>query len=384
MKIIRPVNVADSTLTSSTILENDYAAHSVSTVYAAGDFIMEVDTNVHKIYQSLVGVRATVTLTIASPCVVTFSGTIPAADTPVVFTTTGALPTGVLPGTVYYVKSPTTTGFNISATVGGANINTSGSQSGVHTAVASANYNKDITNTTYWIDAGATNRWRMFDSSITSQTSASDEIEVVFDLGERVDTITLLNISAKSARVVVEDAVDGVVYDSTANLISSGGITDLYLYFFEPVERVADFVFEDLPPYANPTITITLEDPSNTVLCGGCVLGLSRDFSDDGMGVERGAKTGIQDYSIKQRDTFGNYTILERAFNKRADFTVYVPSDLTEALQTTLSRYRATPIVYIGHVEHKTTIIYGFYKDFSIEIAYPTFSVCTISLEGLT
>ena len=71
----------------------------------------------------------TVTLTIASPCVLT--STVAFADnTPFTFTTTGALPTGLLPGVTYYLKYITASTYNISATSGGSAINTSGSQSG--------------------------------------------------------------------------------------------------------------------------------------------------------------------------------------------------------------------------------------------------------------
>ena len=52
--------------------------------------------------------------------------------TAVVLTTTGALPTGLLVGTIYYVVNTVTTQFNLSATPGGAAINTSGTQTGVH------------------------------------------------------------------------------------------------------------------------------------------------------------------------------------------------------------------------------------------------------------
>jgi hypothetical protein len=57
-----------------------------------------------------------------------------AGDT-VTFTTTGALPTGLTAGTVYYVLSAglTANAFEVSATAGGAPIDKSGSQSGVHT-----------------------------------------------------------------------------------------------------------------------------------------------------------------------------------------------------------------------------------------------------------
>jgi hypothetical protein len=74
------------------------------------------------------------TVTIASPAVVT--STVSLLDnTPVILTNTGypsALPTGLVVGTTYYVKSSTGPTFNLSATPGGAAINTSGSQSGDH------------------------------------------------------------------------------------------------------------------------------------------------------------------------------------------------------------------------------------------------------------
>lgn len=78
----------------------------------------------------------TVTMTIASPCVVTWNSHGLLDGTPIVFTTSGTLPSGIVSGTTYYVKSPATNTFNVAATPGGTAINTSGSQSGTHTAVA--------------------------------------------------------------------------------------------------------------------------------------------------------------------------------------------------------------------------------------------------------
>ena len=73
-----------------------------------------------------------VTMTIASPCVITKAGHGLAADREVFFKTTGNLPTGIVQYTHYYVKLPETDTFQISATPGGAAINTSGTQSGTH------------------------------------------------------------------------------------------------------------------------------------------------------------------------------------------------------------------------------------------------------------
>jgi len=104
---------------------------------------------------------ATITVTIASPAVVTwsghpFSGTAPRADAcPVVFTTTGALPTGITAGTNYWVVPTTISGntFSIATSIANAisetKVNTSGTQSGTHTGTAgtvlSTGTTKDVT-----------------------------------------------------------------------------------------------------------------------------------------------------------------------------------------------------------------------------------------------
>lgn len=81
------------------------------------------------------GSKQTVTMTIATPCVVTWPGAAPADNTPFILNTTGALATGLTAGVTYFVKSGSGSNSNLAATAGGANINTSGSQSGVHSAI---------------------------------------------------------------------------------------------------------------------------------------------------------------------------------------------------------------------------------------------------------
>lgn len=84
----------------------------------------------------LIGTQ-TVTISIASPGVVTSSFALP-NGTAITLTTTGALPTGLVAGTTYFVVNSSGTTFNLAATLGGAAINTSGSQSGVQSILSSA------------------------------------------------------------------------------------------------------------------------------------------------------------------------------------------------------------------------------------------------------
>lgn len=80
------------------------------------------------------GTGRTATMTIASPCVVTYANHGLSDGFKVVFATTGALPTGVTAGTTYYTKSTGANTFNLYTDAGLTTIvNTSGSQSGTHT-----------------------------------------------------------------------------------------------------------------------------------------------------------------------------------------------------------------------------------------------------------
>lgn len=101
------------------------------------------------------GSTATITMTIATPAVVSWTAHGLTAGTPVVFTTTGALPTGITAGTYYYVIATglATDSFRVSATLGGSAVNTTGSQSGVHTALAAGSFE---VNTNGWTPGGPT------------------------------------------------------------------------------------------------------------------------------------------------------------------------------------------------------------------------------------
>jgi len=71
----------------------------------------------------------TFTVTVASPAVFSLGFAL-SNGTAVTLTTTGYLPTGLVPGTVYYVINASGTTCNLSATYGGSAINTTGTQSG--------------------------------------------------------------------------------------------------------------------------------------------------------------------------------------------------------------------------------------------------------------
>lgn len=89
---------------------------------------------------SVPNATATVTMTIANPAVVTWTGNTLNNISPVVFTTTGALPTGITAGTVYWTTNVSGNTFNVSTSIAnaiaGTKVTTTGSQSGTQTATS--------------------------------------------------------------------------------------------------------------------------------------------------------------------------------------------------------------------------------------------------------
>lgn len=87
------------------------------------------------------------TISIATPAVITFNSHNLATGDSFTITTTGALPTGLVAGTTYYVTNSSTNTFNVSTTyanaIAGTKINTSGTQSGTHTINPSDKYYLD-------------------------------------------------------------------------------------------------------------------------------------------------------------------------------------------------------------------------------------------------
>ena len=108
-------------------------------VYAFRDNATGTNCNM---YRAFTGSSSTVTITIASPGVITWTAHQFPQGQKVVFSTTGTLPTGITAGTTYYVVNPTANTFQISATAGGSAITTSGTQSGVQTATGTAGWNQ--------------------------------------------------------------------------------------------------------------------------------------------------------------------------------------------------------------------------------------------------
>lgn len=378
MKLVRSAVIDDASLISSNVPET-VSAYSGTAVYVLGGQARSAD----RVYESKVGESlGTATMTIASPCVVTRNGHGLAAGAPICFTTTGALPTGLVAGTIYYVMAAglTANAFQLAATASGAAINTSGSQSGTHTLISNPNVGKAVGDTDYWIDIGPTNRMAMFDTVNGTRTAGVPTIETVTQPAGRIDCIALLNVDATSIHVTISDAIDGVFFDEDFNMVSNSGILDIHAYYYEPVVRKADLIITGLTPYVSPTIEITITKDGGSSQVGTFITGQVRTMGATLISPQ----VGLKDYSLIEVDDFGDYTLIPRDYSLTGNYRVSVANGFFDEFVRLMGGCLGRATLFIMSEKFAAMAMFGIVRECTLEVPYPETSLCSLNLERLT
>jgi hypothetical protein len=235
---------------------------------------------------------------------------------------------------------------------------------------------------TFWQYISVGNKQAMFDSEVSTQTTATTSLTTVVAPAVIINSLAYLELQGTQLEVEVRDGAGGtIVYNKTIALDNTI-ILDWYMYFFEPYNPKTEVILSDVPPYLNARITTTLTGSSgSTVKIGSMIYGTVYKLGT----TQYGVSSGIRDYSVKQTDDFGNTTFLQRAFSRRMEANVFMNNTALAFNQRLLTTLRAVPAVWIGSTEDNFSpiTVFGYYRDFNIDISYPTFSLCRIEIEGL-
>lgn len=231
-----------------------------------------------------------------------------------------------------------------------------------------------------WILVGATNRWKMFDDKNSSQTVNADSIDVAITVASRPTSLFLGNVECQRIEVCQKGADGTIYYQNSFEMIENSGEPSYYNWLFQQIRKRTDLLIGDLVPLSGGTISIRLINTGGTVKCGTCLIGYAEEIG----GTQYGAGVGIQDFSVKQQNDFGDYRILERAYSREGDFTVMVDNGNIDRVQNLLASRRAKPTLYIGTELYRCTYIYGFFSDMNNVITYPQQSLLNINIKGLT
>jgi len=222
----------------------------------------------------------------------------------------------------------------------------------------------------YWLRIGSTNDWKLFDTKTRSPSVNPSNITLELQSSSSITGIALINIKANTLNITVEVGGD-VKYTEDVQLREP-----VYTYtdwFFSPIESITTVVKLDLPLYTNAVITITADD-SGDVEIGELVLGSVQLIGC----AQYGSSVGINDYSTKEVDDFGDFIIVERGFADRIEYDVEIESADTNKVKKLLAQYRAKPLVYVGHPDRPELTTYGYYRRFQEVLR--DFSTTTMTL----
>lgn len=252
----------------------------------------------------------------------------------------------------------------------------------IYESLAGSNLNKNpVSEPTWWIEVSATNRWKVFDLSNSSQTTKSGGFYYELLPGQAISGVALLNCrSINSVRVRMTDPSFGLVYDQTYTLTSLPSESSWYAWLFEERVEQNQQVILDLPTYPNATLRVDVVGATDAAV-GVLLVGSVKTI---GLHTLSGARVGIQDYSRKETSEFGDTVLVPRAFAKRASFDLLIDNKQLDNTQTLLASLRATPALWVGEDRYAATVVFGFYREFDIAINYADYSDCSLDLEGLT
>jgi hypothetical protein len=280
----------------------------------------------------------------------------------------------------------------------------------VYENIQAGNLGKDpelSTNALFWLAVKKDNQQALFDNKLGNSCQMSrGSLVFEFRTGKNnFDTLALLDVDAYDVTYEIVDNIryfnpptSNTLVFSTNSLRQSGTVA--------VVKQGDALIIRGLSILGDRTVTatdrieykeriiLTLTKPGsdgvinpnnlkNYTRIGELVIGNIKDL---GL-TQYGATAGITSYSTKTTDIYGNTSITKRPTAKTMQIKAEVPKADTNRVHSLLTQLESLPCVWIGTTDSAYStplIVYGFFKDFSTSIDYPSYSMCNINIEGLT
>jgi hypothetical protein len=250
----------------------------------------------------------------------------------------------------------------------------------VYESTIAGNIGNNPASTLQWVEVGPTNRWALFDRSNSTQTVKSTSFYYRLAPVNAFNSVALLGLTgAQTVRVRVTHSTLGNLYDRTLDLTSLPAQAGWWEWFYGERRGPTLAVLADVPGIIGSELRIDVTG-TTALAAGVLVFGQAKEI---GLLVQQGARVGIQDYSRKEVNEFGDTVLVQRAFARRASFDLPIKADLVDEAIDYLASIRATPCLFIAP-RYESAVIYGFYKEFDVNIAYSAVSECSLQVEGLT
>ena len=250
----------------------------------------------------------------------------------------------------------------------------------IYKSLADANLdNYPPDNPAKWSLIGATNRWRMFDSFVNTQTEDTTTIVVEID-ASKTNSIGLFRLIGKT--VTFTSTVDGTIKKTEIIDLDDSPVYDYYGYFFADFSYKSDIFWVYPYYYSDAVLKIEIEPYQSETKCGMCALGKSVILGK----TQWNPHIGINDYSKKTTDDLGRTYLNQGNFAKRIDIDIWIENAEVDMVRRLLAGVRGLPILINANgseTNYESLISYCFWETFEIIIPGPIRSKCTAEFQGL-
>ena len=215
-----------------------------------------------------------------------------------------------------------------------------------------------------WVIVRPTNRWAMFDQlpSTSHQQSAALTITLAVPA---VGDVMLLGVVAASVTVTLPDVTRTVT-------LASGAEQSVYSTGLGPAGGNLTITIQ--PRLAEISVGVSSLSLSVAEILVGTVIDLGE--------TQLGAGVGISDYSTRTIDEYGNASFVRRGYSGFLQAQFILDRDDADLVLDTITALRAVPCVWIGSLHYQCAVIYGYYREASMEIR-ENHAACTMRIESL-
>jgi hypothetical protein len=217
-----------------------------------------------------------------------------------------------------------------------------------------------------WQDIGPTQRFAVFDQKYSTVATNPEVVQYLVKPGTISQAVAALGLDGSDVRVSVVDGNTGALVYQRTNSLRVKNCRSIVEYLTKPISRRADDVFDDLPPFKNALILLTVTKPGSVAKLSDVIVGRVEYAGE----MQWKPEIRTLRRSVIKDDGFGNLTFTKRRSSKLISADVTVDSNLVDDTVRVLNGYTDQPCVIIGDKRWTALIILGYVKDFRLVLEY--------------
>lgn len=229
-----------------------------------------------------------------------------------------------------------------------------------------------------WTDLGYTNKYKMIDNALNSQTVFNGDMEMSF-LVSKIDSIFLFRLFGNQVDITVTTTnTSTVIFDESIDLRSKNSGHTWKGYFFNDFTNLTKIKVNPQLGF-NVRVDIKIWGIDGVSKCGLVGMGRSELIG----GTLYGSSVGMQDFSKRQTNpNTGEDFIEEGNYKPTNNLMIDVPNNQVDSVIERLQELRAKPVIYEASI-YTSTIIFAKYDNWDSVFSNASISRLSLNLVSL-